>query len=52
VLPITVKNQVTGFVLVQWCSSIKAEEIDKELVVKEIGKIRNLIAIQLGLQKH
>jgi len=52
VLPITVKNQVTGFVLVQWCSSIKAEKIDKELVVKEIGKIRNLIAIQLGLQKH
>lgn len=51
VLPISVKNQVTGFVLVQWCSSVKAEEIDKELAVKEIAKIRNLIAVQLGLQK-
>ena len=50
VLPITVKNQITGFLLVQWCSSIKAEEIDKDLVVKEIAKIRNLVAIQLGLQ--
>jgi len=51
VLPVTVKNQVTGFVLVQWCSSIKAEEIDKGLVIKEIGKIRNLVAVQLGLQQ-
>jgi len=51
VLPINVKNQVTGFVLVQWCSSVKAEEIDKEIAVKEIAKIRNLVAVQLGLQK-
>jgi transcriptional regulator with GAF, ATPase, and Fis domain len=52
VLPISVKNQITGFLLVQWCSSLKAEEIDKDIAVKEIAKIRNLVAIQLGLQKH
>ena len=51
VLPVTVKNQVTGFVLVQWCSSIKAEEIDEQLAVKEVAKIRNLVAVQLGLQQ-
>lgn len=51
VLPVTVKNQVTGFVLVQWCSSIKAEEIDEQLAVKEVAKIRNLVAVQLDLQQ-
>ena len=51
VLPVSVKNQVTGFVLVQWCSSIKAEEIDEQLAVKEVAKIRNLVAVQLGLQQ-
>lgn len=50
VVPIRIQNEITGFLMIQWCSSIKAEQVDQDLVVYEITKIRNSIAIQLGLQ--
>ena len=51
VVPVRIQNEITGFLMIQWCSSIKAEQVDQDLVVYEITKIRNSIAIQLGLQR-
>lgn len=50
VIPIWIQNEITGFLMIQWCSSLKAEIVDKTLAVHEITKIRNSVAIQLGLQ--
>jgi hypothetical protein len=51
VLPIKIQNQTTGFVMVQWCSGLKAERIDETFTVNELTKIRNQITAQLGQQK-
>jgi len=50
VVPITIQNKITGFLMIQWCSSIKAENVDQDTVIHEIVKIRNSVEIQLGLQ--
>jgi hypothetical protein len=52
VLPIKIQNQTTGFVMVQWCSGLKAERIDETFTVNELTKIRNQITAQLGQQKR
>jgi len=52
VLPIRLQNQTTGFIMVQWCSSLKAERIDETFSMLEITKIRNQITAQLGQQRR
>jgi len=52
VLPIKIQNQTTGFIMVQWCSSLKAERIDETFSMNELTKIRNQITAQLGQQKR
>jgi len=52
VLPISLMNQITGFVMVQWCSSLKAERIDETFSMGQIIKTRNQITAQLGQQKR
>ena len=52
VLPIKIQNQTTGFIMVQWCSALKAERIDETFTMNELTKIRNQITAQLGQQKR
>jgi hypothetical protein len=52
VLPVTIQNAKTGFVMVQWCSSLKAERIDGVGVMGELIKVRDRITAQLGQQKR
>ena len=52
VLPITIQNAKTGFIMVQWCSSLKAERIDSVGVMGELTKVRDRITAQLGQQKR
>ena len=52
VLPIKIQNQTTGFIMVQWCSGLKAERIDETFSMNELTKIRNQITAQLGQQKR
>lgn len=51
VLPIKIMNQLTGFVMVQWCSSLKAERIDENYSMGQMTKIRDRITAQLGQQR-
>lgn len=51
VLPIKINNQMTGFTMIQWCSSNKAENIDLIYCSEEFKKITNSIAVQLSQQK-
>jgi hypothetical protein len=55
VLPIEIKNQITGFIMVQWCSILKAEAIEDNKsenipLYKEMVKIRNSVEVQLTQQ--
>jgi hypothetical protein len=52
VLPINIQNQTTGFIMVQWCSGLKAERIDEAFSMNELTKIRNQITAQLGQQRR
>lgn len=52
VLPIKIQNQTTGFVMIQWCSGLKAERIDETFSMNEMIKICNQITAQLGQQKR
>ena len=47
VLPLKVKNQITGFLLVQWCSSNKIDNIEPVFISHQVEKIRNSIQVQL-----
>ena len=51
VLPIRLMDRMTGFVMVQWCSSLKAEGIDETYSMGEINKVRDQITAQLGQQR-
>ena len=51
VLPLSVKNQITGFVIVQWCNSIKIDRVDPLFADHHMQKIRNNIQVQLSQQK-
>ena len=51
-LPIRVNNQMTGFVMIQWCSGNKAENIDSVFCSEEMRKVTNSITVQLAQQKR
>jgi hypothetical protein len=51
VLPIRINNLITGFVLVQWCSSKIVDSLDNVYVTAEMRKITNSITVQLAQQK-
>lgn len=51
VLPIKIMNHLTGFVIVQWCSGLKAEKIDEGHSTGQMIKIRDRITAQLGQQR-
>lgn len=50
VLPLVVRNQTTGFLLVQWCNSKKVDEVEPIFIEHQVEKIRNLIQVQLHQQ--
>lgn len=50
VLPVYKKNQLTAFLLVQWCNSSKIDELEPIFVEHQMLKIKNAIQVQLGLQ--
>jgi hypothetical protein len=50
-LPIKINNNITGFVLIQWCNSKIVDSLDETYISGEIRKISNSITIQLSLQK-
>lgn len=50
VLPLIVRNQTTGFILVQWCNSKKVDGVEPIFVEHQVEKIRNLIQVQLHQQ--
>lgn len=52
VLPLQKQNQMTGFVIVQWCSGNKAETLDSVYCSGEIKKITDSINAQLAYQKR
>jgi hypothetical protein len=52
VLPIILNDRKTGFVMLQWCSSLKAERIDEIGVMGDMTKVRDMITAQLGQQKR
>ena len=53
-LPIRQNNQAIGYVMSQWCSLAKADEIDTETVSEWMETSRKIIEVQLGhqLNKH
>ena len=51
VLPIRIKNQITGFILNQWCNSTKFDMVDTTQVKERMIFARNAIEVQLASQK-
>jgi hypothetical protein len=51
VLPITIKNQITGFVLLQWCNSTKFDLVDTGVVKEMMQTARSAIEVQIASQK-
>tara|TARA_R100000008_G_C3569439_1_gene161134 strand:+ start:518 stop:1150 length:633 start_codon:yes stop_codon:yes gene_type:complete len=49
-LPIRQNNQAIGYVMSQWCSLAKADEIDTEIVSEWMETSRKIIEIQLAHQ--
>jgi len=49
-LPIRKSNQITGYLMTQWCSWNKADSIDENVVSQEIEDSRVLCEVQLQLQ--
>lgn len=52
VLPLKTQNQMTGFIMIQWCSGTKAEVIDADFSAHQMKKITDSIAVQLAYQKR
>ena len=52
ILPIKINNIITGFILNQWCNSIKVDNIDTVGCAYEITKTTNSITVQLTQQKR
>jgi len=46
-LPIRYKTNINGYLMIQWCSWNKANQINEEQVKEQISTSRNLIEIQL-----
>lgn len=51
VLPIIIKNQITGFVLLQWCNSTKFDLVDTGTVKEMMQTARSAIEVQIASQK-
>ena len=53
-LPIRQNNQAIGYVMAQWCSLSKADEINEEPTREWVVTSRKIIEVQLGhqLNKH
>lgn len=51
VLPVKIKNQITGFLLLQWCNSTKFDMADTKIVKEGMIYARNAIEVQLASQK-
>ena len=53
-LPIRQNNQAIGYVMAQWCSLSKADDIDEEMSMEWLERSRKIIEVQLGhqLNKH
>lgn len=51
VLPIKIKSQITGFVLLQWCNSTKLESCDFKDIEKLMEHSRSAVEVQLAQQK-
>jgi hypothetical protein len=51
VLPIKVKNQITGFLFAQWCNDIKYEYVNPIQTQELMESARNAIEVQLTSQK-
>lgn len=51
VLPIKIKNQITGFLLLQWCNTSKFDAANETEVKLEMESARNAIEVQLAAQK-
>lgn len=50
VLPIKIKNQITGFLLLQWCNTYKLDLVNEEAAQKEMLEARNAVEVQLASQ--
>jgi hypothetical protein len=50
VLPIRINNSITGFTMVQWCSGLKAEQIDRVYTTQEMRHVTNSVMVQLAQQ--
>lgn len=50
-LPIKKHGQAIGYVMIQWCSWAKSDEIEDEIISKELEDARALIEVQLDLLK-
>lgn len=51
VLPIKIKNQITGFLLLQWCNMNKLELCKQKNIDELMKDARNAIEVQLAQQK-
>jgi hypothetical protein len=51
VLPIRIRNQITGFLLNQWCNSTKFDMVDTSVVKESMLYARNAIEVQLASQR-
>jgi len=49
-LPIRKNNQAIGYIMIQWCSLSKVDEIDEEIVLDWMERSRKIIEIQLDQQ--
>jgi len=50
-LPIRRHNQTIGYVMCQWCSWTKTDEIDEEEIQGHIENARNLVEVQLEQER-
>jgi len=51
VLPIKIKNQITGFLLIQWCNGMKFEYLKPFDIEELMESARSAIEVQLASQK-
>ena len=50
-LPIRKNKEITGYIMSQWCSWNKTDDVDESIVSKELEDARVLTEVQLHLQK-
>ena len=50
-LPLRIKEHIVGYVMCQWCSWSKADEIEEDIVKSFLEDARNIIEVTLEQQK-